>query len=91
MFGASMGTYRGNSTRCRDCAYRPAGLSEGVSEHGDQGLWIKERVKSQLLVQLKERRCGMGYGIETFDSEVWRERDSGSGARKLLVSVESRA
>ena len=70
MFGRSLNTYRGNSTRGRDCAHGPAGLSESASEHGDEGLLVKERVKSQLLLQLKERRCGMGYGIETFDSVV---------------------
>lgn len=70
----SLGTYRGNTTGSRDCAHRPAGLSESVSEHGDEGLWIKERVRNQLPMQLTEGRCRMGCGIETFDSSREKQR-----------------
>jgi hypothetical protein len=68
--GSWLGTYRGNSTRSRDCAHRPGGLSESVSEHGDHSLWAKEKIKNQLQRQLMEKRCGTGCGgIETFTLE----------------------
>lgn len=58
--GVAMGcwgvTYCGDSAGGRDCADRPAGLSQGVSEHSDLGLCIKENMKNQLQMQLREGR-----------------------------------
>jgi hypothetical protein len=47
--GFLMGTYSGDSARGSDGAHRPAGLSQSVSEHGDQDLSIIKRKKNQLL------------------------------------------
>lgn len=82
-----LGTYCGNTARGRDCAHRPARLSESVSEHFDEGLWIKERVKIQLRMQLKEGRCRMGCGMRPSTLRL-KETDSRKSGAKRLGKIE---
>jgi hypothetical protein len=49
-------THDGDSAGGRDCTNRPAGLSEGVSEHLDRGLCVKDDMKCQSQRQLTEGR-----------------------------------
>lgn len=62
-----LSTYRGNSARGRDCADRPGGLSESVSEHGDRGLCIKEKIRIQLQDAIDGGEIGDGlWWFKTF-------------------------
>lgn len=85
------GTYRSDSAGRRDCAHGPAGLSEGVSEHGDGSLWMKGEMENQLPAQLKERRYRdeMWWSWGLWYEGNWRFRRSGR-SRWELELVDAR-
>lgn len=61
-------TYSGNSTRGRDCAHSPGGLSKSVSKHCDECLCVRRvEVLCQLIAQLTERRWVWVGGIGWVD------------------------
>lgn len=66
------GTHCGDSARSRDCSHRPAGLSDGVSDHCDRGLCVKERMKDQLQWQLTGEEVAVVIVVEVF-ARVKRE------------------
>ena len=67
-----LSTYRGNSARGRDCAHRPGRLSESVSEHGDRGLCIKEKIRIQLQEAIDGGEIGDGlWWFKTFALFRW--------------------
>ena len=50
-----LGTYCCDSAGSRDCAHRPAGLSESVPEHDDQSVCIKERGRKSIAFAIDGR------------------------------------
>ena len=80
-FGArGEGTYGCDSAGRRDCAHGPAGLSEGVSEHGDGSLWDQGRDEESIA------RAIEGEEISGWGGEMGSRRDS--GREKMEISQE---